>query len=238
MPPAGIEPTTYRLRVGCSNQLSYRGFIFARSQRDSNPQPPAPEAGALSIELRKQNIRYEIILCPRQESNLCSPGFNRKLYRLSYKGETCAPTRIRAGGRRARSSGGGTRTRDPGLMKPMLYQLSYTRIHAANSAPTRYVTLPVFTFVPAVGLEPTTSTVSEWRSHQLNYAGKDENKVTKERPHNTSITCRFRVASERTSRATKGGNKTRDAHPLNPFCFRQQSRRESNSDNQSENLIG
>ena len=79
VPPAVVEPATIRLRVGCSDHLSYGGFIFARFRRDSNPQPPAPEAGALSIELRKQNIRYEIILCPRQESNLCSPGFNRKL---------------------------------------------------------------------------------------------------------------------------------------------------------------
>ena len=122
-------------------------------------------------------------------------------YQTELQGRgTCAPTRIRAGGRRARSSDGGNRTRDPGIMRPMLYQLSYTRIHAANSAPTRYVTLPAFTFAPAAGLEPTTSTVSEWRSHQLNYAGKDENKVAKERPHNTAITCRFRVASERASR--------------------------------------
>lgn len=78
-------------------------------------------------------------------------------YQTELQGQgTCAPTRIRAGGRRARSSGGGTRTRDHWLMKPALYHLSYARIHAANSALTRYVTLPVFTFVPAVGLEPTT----------------------------------------------------------------------------------
>ena len=118
-------------------------------------------------------MRYEIILCPRQELNLRPAGLQpAALTKLSYRGETCAPTRIRAGGRRARSSGGGTRTRDPGLMKPMLYQLSYTRIHAANSAPTRYVTLPVFTFVPAAGIEPATPVLSGQCSHQLSYTGK------------------------------------------------------------------
>lgn len=61
VPPVGLEPAATRLRVGCSNQLSYRGFIFARSRRDSNPQPPAPEAGTLSIELQKLNIQYAII---------------------------------------------------------------------------------------------------------------------------------------------------------------------------------
>lgn len=153
-----------------------------RSRRDSNPKPPAPEAGALSIELRKQNIRYGIILCPRQDSNLCAPGFNRKLYRLSYKGETCAPTRIRAGGRRARSSGGGTRTRDPGLMKPALYRLSYTRIHAANSAIALHDAASII-FVPAAGIEPATPVLSGQCSHLLSYAGKDENKIVEGVPH-------------------------------------------------------
>ena len=152
-------------------------------------------------------MRYGIVLCPRQELNLRSPGFNRKLYRLSYKGETCAPTRIRAGGRRARSSDGGTRTRDHWLMKPALYHLSYARIHTANSALTRYVTLPVFIFVPAVGLEPTTSTVSEWRSHLLSYAGKDENKIVEGAPYaaRSLHAASVREANEHHERL-KGGN--------------------------------
>ena len=28
VPPAGVEPATYSLRVNCSNQLSYGGFIL------------------------------------------------------------------------------------------------------------------------------------------------------------------------------------------------------------------
>ena len=128
------------------------------------------------------------------------------LTKLSYRGETCAPTRIRAGGRRARSSGGGTRTRDPGLMKPMLYQLSYTRIHAANSAPTRYVTLPVFTFVPAAGIEPATPVLSGQCSHQLSYTGKTKTKWRKSarttRPSRAASAWR---ANERRERS-KGGS--------------------------------
>lgn len=78
-------------------------------------------------------------------------------------------------------------------MKPALYRLSYARIHTANSALTRYVTLPVFIFVPAVGLEPTTPVLSGQCSNRLSYAGKDENKVTKERhaprEHDMSLRC-------------------------------------------------
>ena len=105
-------------------------------------------------------------------------------YQTELQGQgTCAPTRIRAGGRRARSSDGGTRTRDPELMKLTLYHLSYVRIRAANSALMRYVTLPVLFFVPAAGIEPATPVLSGQCSHLLSYAGKDENKIVEGAPH-------------------------------------------------------
>lgn len=148
-------------------------------------------------------MRYGIVLCPRQELNLRSPGFNRKLYRLSYKGETCAPTRIRAGGRRARSSGGGTRTRDYWLMKPALYRLSYTRIHAANSvrtlSRTPLDTASVFIFRPGgrtrtynihcirVALSP----IELHRKRRKQNYGRSA-------PHRASTTCRFGAGSKRT----------------------------------------
>lgn len=204
MPPAGLEPAATRLRVGCSNQLSYRGFIFARSRRDSNPQPPAPEAGALSIELRKQKCDMELSCALDRNRTYALRVSAGSSYQTELQGQgTCAPTRIRAGGRRARSSGGGTRTRDPELMKLTLYHLSYARIHAANSALTRYVTLPVLFFVPSVGLEPTASDLSGRRSHQLSYDGKDENKIDRSAPHRARTTCRFGAGGKRTSRVTE-----------------------------------
>lgn len=113
-------------------------------------------------------MRYEIILCPRQELNLRPAGLQpAALTKLSYRGFILHAEATPTTWRDAHSSGGGTRTRNHWLMKPALYHLSYTRIHTANSALTRYMTLPVFIFVPSVGLEPTTSTVSEWRSHQV-----------------------------------------------------------------------
>ena len=79
VPPAGVEPATHSLRVNCSNQLSYGGFIFARFRRDSNPQPPAPEAGALSIELRKQTCDMKLFCAPSRSRTRDPPIKSRLL---------------------------------------------------------------------------------------------------------------------------------------------------------------
>ena len=44
--PAGLEPATPGLEGRCSIRLSYGRFIWS-GQRDLNPRPPAPKAGAL-----------------------------------------------------------------------------------------------------------------------------------------------------------------------------------------------
>lgn len=63
------------------------------------------------------------------------------LTKLSYRGFILRAAATSKTRRDAHSSDGGTRTRDPRFMKPVLYQLSYARIHAANSARTLSHTL-------------------------------------------------------------------------------------------------
>lgn len=126
-------------------------------------------------------------------------------YQTELQGRgTCAPTRIRAGGRRARSSDGGTRTRDHWLMKPALYHLSYARRQAANSALTRYVTLPVLFFCP--GGRTRTYTIHCIRVAlspiELRRKRRKQN-CGRSAPRRASTTCRFGAGGKRTSRATE-----------------------------------
>lgn len=138
---------------------------------------------------------------------------------------TCAPTRIRAGGRRARSSDGGTRTRDHWLMKPALYQLSYARIHAANSARALSLaplgTAPVFIFSPVGRTRTYDPRLIRTVLSPTELRRKRRKQNCGSAPRRANTTCRFGAGGKRTSRATKGGNKTRDARPLSAFCFRQ-----------------
>lgn len=140
-------------------------------------------------------------LCPRQELNLRPAGLQPEALPTELQGRgTCAPTRIRAGGRRAHSSGGGTRTRDPGLMKPMLCHLSYTRIRAANSALTLHDAASIH-FCPGgrtrtynihcirVALSP----VELRRKRRKQNCGRSA-------PRRASTTCRFDAGGKRTSR--------------------------------------
>lgn len=149
-------------------------------------------------------MRYEIILCPRQELNLRPAGLQpAALTKLSYRGETCVPTRIRAGGRRARSSGGGTRTRDHWLMKPALYQLSYARIHAANSALMLHDAASIIfcpggrtrTYDPRL-IRTVLSPTELRRKRRKQNCGRSATR-------RASTTCRFGAGGKRTSRATE-----------------------------------
>ena len=81
-------------------------------------------------------------LCPRQELNLRPAGLQpAALTKLSYRGFILRAAATSKTRRDAHSSDGGTRTRDTGIMRPMLCQLSYARIHTANSARTLSHTL-------------------------------------------------------------------------------------------------
>ena len=136
---------------------------------------------------------------------------------------TCAPTRIRAGGRRARSSDGGTRTRDPELMKPALYHLSYVRIHTANSARTLSHALrdaASIYFCPVgrtrtytihcirVALSP----IELRRKRRKQNCGRSA-------PRRASTTCRFGAGGKRTSRVTERRKQTPRRSSAERFLF-------------------
>lgn len=78
VPPAGLEPAATRLRVGCSNQLSYRGFILRAPSGTRTRNLPHRKRALYPLSYGSKT-RYSTISCPRQESNPRSPGFNRPL---------------------------------------------------------------------------------------------------------------------------------------------------------------
>ena len=77
--PAGLQPAAL-------TKLSYRGFILRAPGGTRTRNLPHRKRALYPLSYGSKT-RYSTISCPRQESNLCAPGFNRKLYRLSYKGE-------------------------------------------------------------------------------------------------------------------------------------------------------
>src|ERR1044071_7742296 len=100
-------------------------LLQKQGRRDSNPQPPGLETGALPIEL----LPYE----PAQggQGGNRTPDttiFSRVLYQLSYLALLPQQKAARLRRRGLGNSGGGIRTRDLRVMSPTSYQAAPPRV--------------------------------------------------------------------------------------------------------------
>jgi hypothetical protein len=105
-----------------------------QGRRESNPQPPVLETGALPIEL----LPYDSRLLGGQGGSRTPDTtiFSRVLYQLSYLAllpQQKAARRRRGSG----NSGGGIRTRDLRVMSPTSYQAAPPRVKDEQSNPRR-----------------------------------------------------------------------------------------------------
>jgi hypothetical protein len=132
--PEGFTPSTFSLRhgpawskegtpvMGLEPTLSYstdrRRYPLSSparwNRRDLNPQPSACKAVALPV-------------APRPQVQIVAEGLEPS----HNAGLSCARLPI-ALTPPDKSSGSGTRTRNPGLKRPALYQLSYTTAHSGG----------------------------------------------------------------------------------------------------------
>ena len=53
VPPGGLEPPTYSLEGSCSIQLSYRGMMFMSGGADSNRRPSRWQRDILPLNYRR-----------------------------------------------------------------------------------------------------------------------------------------------------------------------------------------
>ena len=100
-------------------------MVSAHARRESNPQPPVLETGALPIELQAYRLH---LLNPDGQGGSRTPDtaiFSRMLYQLSYLAPNKKPPGF--GGGVWGYSGGGIRTRDLRVMSPTSYQAAPPR---------------------------------------------------------------------------------------------------------------
>ena len=127
----GIEPMTSSLpRMRSTTELREPVSLSGpagQGRRDSNPQPPVLETGALPVELRP--------LAPTMAGGrfeLPTPAFSARCStKLSYP----APPSISRARRRGGSSGGGIRTHDLVVNSHPLWPLSYPGTLLPNKTP-------------------------------------------------------------------------------------------------------